>query len=287
MSASGQDPAIASNVTGQNITAGLDKILTAVAKGDSFDNAINAATNGKFTSASDFVTKFRGGSGDSISFTQNLLAAKGTSGSGSVLYGIGTAEKDAFAPSNLNGNYSSYNVNKDNSWYSNGFGSDIAWPDNTGTDGDGNGFVIQAGAESGQYIHINQYNIRANALLGGMKMDVTGAYTNPPASSGTMNTVTLNDAASRGNTIDIIKEADRRVSVIRSYYGATQNRLEHTIRNLDNIVENTTAAESLIRDTDMAKEMVTYSNSNILSQAGQTMLAQANQSKQGILSLLQ
>ena len=147
--------------------------------------------------------------------------------------------------------------------------------------------MIQAGAESGQYIHINQYNIRANALLGGMKMDVTGAYTNPPASSGTMNTVTLNDAASRGNTIDIIKEADRRVSVIRSYYGATQNRLEHTIRNLDNIVENTTAAESLIRDTDMAKEMVTYSNSNILSQAGQTMLAQANQSKQGILSLLQ
>ena len=122
-----------------------------------------------------------------------------------------------------------------------------------------------------------------------MKMDVTGNYTNPVSGTSGMNaqSVTLNDAAARGNTIDIIKEADRRVSVIRSYYGATQNRLEHTIKNLDNIVENTTAAESLIRDTDMAKEMVHYSNSNILSQAGQTMLAQANQSKQGILSLLQ
>ena len=120
-------------------------------------------------------------------------------------------------------------------------------------------------------------------------MDVTGNYTNPVSGTSGMNaqSVTLNDAAARGNTIDIIKEADRRVSVIRSYYGATQNRLEHTIKNLDNIVENTTAAESLIRDTDMAKEMVHYSNSNILSQAGQTMLAQANQSKQGILSLLQ
>ena len=69
--------------------------------------------------------------------------------------------------------------------------------------------------------------------------------------------------------------------------GAVQNRLEHTISNLDNVVENTTSAESQIRDTDMATEMVKYSNNNILSQAGQAMLAQANQSNQGVLSLLQ
>ena len=89
------------------------------------------------------------------------------------------------------------------------------------------------------------------------------------------------------NAIDTIKEAIQKVSTQRSALGAVQNRLEHTINNLDNVVENTTSAESQIRDTDMATEMVKYSNNNILSQAGQAMLAQANQSNQGVLSLLQ
>ncbi len=77
------------------------------------------------------------------------------------------------------------------------------------------------------------------------------------------------------------------VSEVRSDLGAIQNRLEHTISNLDNIIENTTAAESAVRDTDIATEMVRYANNNILAQAGQSMLAQANQSNQGALSLLQ
>ena len=89
------------------------------------------------------------------------------------------------------------------------------------------------------------------------------------------------------NAIDTIKEAIQKVSTQRSALGAAQNRLEHTINNLDNVVENTTSAESQIRDTDMATEMVKYSNNNILAQAGQAMLAQANQSNQGVLSLLQ
>ena len=87
--------------------------------------------------------------------------------------------------------------------------------------------------------------------------------------------------------IDSIKEAIQMVSTQRSSLGAIQNRLEHTINNLDNVVENTTSAESQIRDTDMATEMVKYSNNNILAQAGQAMLAQSNQSNQGVLSLLQ
>ncbi len=87
--------------------------------------------------------------------------------------------------------------------------------------------------------------------------------------------------------IDSIKEAIQMVSTQRSALGAIQNRLEHTINNLDNVVENTTSAESQIRDTDMATEMVKYSNNNILAQAGQAMLAQSNQSNQGVLSLLQ
>ena len=88
------------------------------------------------------------------------------------------------------------------------------------------------------------------------------------------------------DAIDVIAEAIQKVSKQRSDLGAVQNRLEHTINNLDNVVENTTAAESRIRDTDMAKEMVKYSNLNILGQAGQSMLAQANQANQGVLSLL-
>jgi flagellin len=83
-----------------------------------------------------------------------------------------------------------------------------------------------------------------------------------------------------------VKTALQTVSKQRSDLGAVQNRLEHTINNLDNVVENTTAAESAIRDTDMATEMVKYSNNNILQQAGQAMLAQANQANQGVLSLL-
>ena len=88
------------------------------------------------------------------------------------------------------------------------------------------------------------------------------------------------------NAIETVKEAIQKVSTQRSALGAVQNRLEHTINNLDNVVENTTAAESQIRDTDMATEMVRFSNNNILAQAGQAMLAQANQSNQGILSIL-
>ena len=88
-------------------------------------------------------------------------------------------------------------------------------------------------------------------------------------------------------SIDIVADALQRVSNQRAALGAIQNRLEHTIANLDNVVENTTSAEASIRDTDMATQMVEYSNNQILAQAGQAMLAQSNQATQGVLSLLQ
>jgi flagellin len=94
------------------------------------------------------------------------------------------------------------------------------------------------------------------------------------------------DDTNATKAISTIDAAIKKVSTQRSALGAVQNRLEHTINNLNNIVENTTSAESQIRDTDMATEMVTYSNANILSQAGQAMLSQSNQSNQGVLSLL-
>lgn len=95
------------------------------------------------------------------------------------------------------------------------------------------------------------------------------------------------DDSNARNAIEVIKAAINKVSAQRSDLGAVQNRLEHTINNLDNVVENTTSAESAIRDTDMATTMVQYSNNNILAQAGTSMLAQANQSNQSVLSLLQ
>ena len=102
-----------------------------------------------------------------------------------------------------------------------------------------------------------------------------------------VNGVDISDSTGASDAIDTIKGAITTLSQERAKLGAIQNRLEHTIANLDNVVENTTAAESQIRDTDMATEMVKYSNNNILAQAGQAMLAQSNQSNQGVLALLQ
>ena len=130
-----------------------------------------------------------------------------------------------------------------------------------------NTIALQVGAEANTHIDVNLYSIGTNSL--GLT---------------TTNTLTV-DAAN--DAIDEAKSALQIVSTIRSYYGAIQNRLEHTINNIDNVVENTTAAESQIRDTDMATSMVEYANLQVLLQAGQSMLATANQTNQGVLSLLQ
>ena len=104
-----------------------------------------------------------------------------------------------------------------------------------------------------------------------------------------INGLNVSDATGKAATyaIDAIADALQRVSAQRAELGAIQNRLEHSIRNLDNVVENTEAAESRIRDTDMADTMVEYSKNNILQSAGQSMLAQANQATQGVMNLLQ
>lgn len=99
--------------------------------------------------------------------------------------------------------------------------------------------------------------------------------------------VNVGTASAAQSSISIIQNSITSLSALRSKLGALQNRLEHTVANLDNISENTQSAESRIRDTDMAEEMVQYSKNNILQQAGQSMLAQANQANQGVLSLLQ
>ena len=127
---------------------------------------------------------------------------------------------------------------------------------------------LQVGSLSGQVIAISIGKMDAKSL------GISAASVN----------VSTNAVA--GKSMTIIQKAIDKVSTERSKLGALQNRLEHTINNLDTTSENTSAAESRIRDTDMASEMVEYSKNNILAQAGQSMLAQANQSTQGVLSLL-
>ncbi len=131
------------------------------------------------------------------------------------------------------------------------------------------GKKLQVGALSGQVIAISITAMNASALGFSAGLTVVG-------SNGTA-----------GNVMTKVQSAIAKVSSQRSALGAIQNRLEHTIANLDTTAENTQAAESRIRDTDMADAMVEYSKNQILAQAGQSMLAQANQSTQGVLSLLQ
>ena len=148
---------------------------------------------------------------------------------------------------------------------------------------------IQVGAadkdEQRINININVQEIVGRQLGTGNGFGATGlGLTAQSGASGTWICVTTDTMAQ--SAISKITQAIAGVSRLRSYLGAIQNRLEHTISNLDNIVENTTAAESQIRDTDMASTMVEYTKNNILAQAGQSMLAQANQSTQGVMSLL-
>jgi flagellin len=131
-----------------------------------------------------------------------------------------------------------------------------------------NNVKLQVGAEKDQYITVKITSMKCSTI--GVK-----------AAS-----VKIDSSTNAANAINSVKAALKSVSSMRADLGAVQNRLEHTIKNLDNVVENTTAAESQIRDTDMATEMVAYSNNNILAQAGTSMLAQSNQANQSVLSLL-
>lgn len=148
--------------------------------------------------------------------------------------------------------------------------------------------ALQVGSETANFMYLRLATISSQAL-GIDKIDVRGViYENKTEQDeyGVEYTVQVQRMIGAEQAIRAFSAAKDLVSADRSRLGAYQNRLEHTVSNLDNVVENTTAAESLIRDTDMAEEMVKYSNNNILLQAGQSMLTQANQSRQGILSLL-
>ena len=130
------------------------------------------------------------------------------------------------------------------------------------------GKILQVGANKGETMSISIQKIDSSSLSGVADIQV-------------------NTHTAAASAMNVITNAIKTVSAQRSKLGAIQNRLDYTINNLENYAENLTSAESNIRDTDMAKEMVNFSKNNILQQAAQSMLAQANQSNQGVLSLLQ
>ena len=146
---------------------------------------------------------------------------------------------------------------------------------------------LQVGSLCGQKIELSIAKMNCSNLFGGALSSVTvNVKTTSAKVKAAVSQLKVSSFSSAGAAMSYIQKAISIVSNQRSALGAVQNRLEHTIANLDTTAENTTAAESRIRDTDMAKEMVTFSKNQILAQAGQSMLAQANQSNQGVLSLL-
>ncbi len=235
-------------VFASGIAAGMDKIFANIIGGKSLDQAISDNTT--ISNQAALQNLFSAGDAGLVEFVRKLSKLTGN-GAGSVIANnLNTGGTDIVNNATL-GNQPFYID-------SNSIKTDM--------DSGGKKIWLHTGVEAGIGIDINLYQMNAEAL--GLK------YTN---------TKTETDAE---NAITEFKSAIQYISNVRSYYGAVQNRLEHTINNLNNVVENTTAAESAIRDTDMAKLMVEYSNNQILSQAGQAMLAQANHSADFILNLL-
>ncbi len=283
-------------VTAGTIAKGLDNILKDIEDGFSLGQAISRQTQGKYDDLADFEDSFPK---DAVEFTKELVAEirKRPDGTGSIaspdglsggkdslLQGGGTDDyfvlnvdqSDHYNNSQVLGNTNTYtgggatttgglnrdgNANPDaaSKW---GSSSDAK----RGTVQRSGSMFVQVGSESGQHISFSTFKLSAQDLgVADVKVD---------------------SMENAGKAIDKYKKAIQCVSTMRSEYGSVQNRLEHTGVNLDNIVENTQAAESQIRDTDIAEEMVEYSVNQILAQAGTSMLTQANQSHQMILELL-
>lgn len=236
-------------VSSSAIAAGMNKIFADIIGGKSYAQAIQDNTGMTETQLKNAINN---ASADAVTFVRKL-ATNSLGGAGSVItsnLGVGGT--------NILGNSAT-----PNSLLFQIDGADIS----VNTGGGASKVDLQVGAEAGQHIEVKLFQMDCKAI--GLE---------------STNTTT---AADSDAAIESFKAAIGYVSNVRSYYGAVQNRLEHTINNLDNIVENTSAAESRIRDADMAELMVKYANNQILLQVGQTMIAQANQQPQSVLALLQ
>ncbi len=259
------------DVTADKIVTGMNTIFNAIISNptSSLESVVNSVLSGGSTGKTyaSIISDINNGTTDGVSFVKKLTNAS-MSGAGSVIASGGLSAK---ATEVLGNSATSSKIYID--------------PDKITIEGENesgpnaNILNIQSGAD-------NLENNRIKMRLFRMTSDDLGLSKvgNFNKKAGIEeNALSMEGARS---AIDSFSDAIKLVSGVRSYYGAIQNRLEHTIKNLDNVIENTTSAESLLRDTDMASEMVNFSKNNILLQAGQSILSQANQSNQGVLSLL-
>lgn len=237
------------DVTGTNIAAGMDSIFSELLQGTSSFSQVIENKTGMTPTEIEGLFQTATGTDPLTEFVRKLAYAS-KDGAGSVIATtLGTGGTSILGDS---AGVQQFRIDPDKV--------------NVDTVSGGKSINLQVGAEAGTHIEVKLFQMSTSAL-------------------GLENT-SVTTSTGAGNAITEFKNAVGYVSNVRSYYGAIQNRLEYTINNLDNIVENTTAAESTIRDTDMAEAMVEHSNRNILLQAGQAILAQTNHQNDGVLTLL-
>lgn len=244
------------DVTGANIASGMDKIFANILNGKDLYDAISAATGRTFNGQADIEALFSAPAQDLIGFIRQLSYASkggGNDGAGSVIAASLAAGADNIIGNTVTGPQA-FRVTE----------YQIALSQGTVV----NSLQLMVGSEGADsdLIGIDLFQMDSDAI-GLTDADIL-------------------TAENARNAIDTINTAIDEISSIRSYYGAIQNRLEHTINNLGNTLENITAAESRIRDTDMAKAVMNFTRSQILLQSGQSMLAQANMLPQAVLQLL-
>lgn len=278
-------------VDASTIASGLDSIIKDIEDGYSLSQAISRKTNGKYYDLADFEDSF---SKDAVQFTKDLVNAIG-SGTGSIASPNGlSGSKDSLLGGGTSSDY--FVLDVDHQSFENNLGGKNTYTGGGATttgglDRDGNAnpdaestwgsstdakrgtvqrsgiLSVQVGAEAHQMIELSTFMLSTNDLG--------------------IADVQVDSMENAGKAIDKYKTAIHCVSLMRSEYGAVQNRLEHTMSNLDNMVEKMQSAESLVRDADIADEMVEYSINSILEQSGVSVLAQANQSAQNAMRLLQ
>lgn len=300
-------------VNAANLRNGVNKIMEKLIAGSSLNDVIKDVSGGTYGDIAQFQNRF-GSDNASITFIKDLVAAAGSTGNGAILVdpadvgankglanhdlldnSAGTTSNSGGYAVNTGVEFVTSSANTTRNWNTGGAksgstggttggggtgigggggGTGTGGGGGTGgtggvggTGGGGNVIFVQVGADSGQHISVAIDDCHAKAI--GL-VDIS-----------------VMSREEAGDAIDKVKAAIQKISENRSRIGAGVNRLEHTIKNLDNITENTQAAESAIRDTDVAEEMVRFSNANILEQAGASVLSQANQSNSLMLSLLQ
>lgn len=262
-----------SSVSTASLRSGADTVLSKLIEGYTLSQVIADVSGGRYANISDFQSNvFR--DADAVAFTRDFIAARGT-GAGSVIAdSLTTTGNNILSQSPYNG---SYIIETGTTSYTNVFQNGFSFPiPNTPGGGDGGtgttaaagDLRLQVGALARQTVLLTTFNVSSQSLFDRQLLNVSNHNT---ASA----------------SITLVDTAIERVSNVRSYYGAMQNRLEHVIANIDNTSENTQAAESRLRDADIAKEMVDFSTQNIINQAAQAMLAQATRMTDGVLQLLE